>query len=198
MKTKFANGLCLLAVALFSADLNAADETSPDDPGGLPVGQRAPAFTLKDQSGKDVSLETLLKKGPVAVVFYRSADWCIYCKLQLIQMQRNLKKIEACGGQVVGISYDSLETVKKFADRQKITFPLLSDTGSKIIDAYDMHSPDATAEYAGISRHGTFILDQKGVVRAKFSVLSYEDDPAISALVKALKDAQNPDGGTKP
>ena len=42
---------------------------------GLAVGQKAPAFTLKDQNGRDVSLATLLKKGPVALVFYRSADW---------------------------------------------------------------------------------------------------------------------------
>jgi peroxiredoxin len=35
----------------------------------------APAFTLKDQHGRDVSLDSLLKKGPVALVFHRSADW---------------------------------------------------------------------------------------------------------------------------
>ena len=37
--------------------------------------EKAPAFTLKDQNDRDVSLESLLKKGPVALVFYRSADW---------------------------------------------------------------------------------------------------------------------------
>lgn len=42
---------------------------------GLAVGQKAPAFTLKDQNDRDVSLESLLKKGPVALVFHRSADW---------------------------------------------------------------------------------------------------------------------------
>jgi peroxiredoxin len=197
MKTKFVNGLFLLAAAVFSTSLGAADEASPDDP-GLPIGQRAPAFTLKNQGGKEVSLEALLKKGPVAVVFYRSADWCLYCKLQLIQLQRNIKEIEASGGQVVAISYDSMVVIKRFADRQKITLPLLSDNNSKIIDAYGMRVPDATTEYAGISRHGTFILDQKGVIRAKFSVFSYEDRPAIGALVKALKEARNANEGAKP
>ena len=42
---------------------------------GLEAGEKAPAFKLKDQKGKDVSLEELLKKGKVAVVFQRSADW---------------------------------------------------------------------------------------------------------------------------
>jgi hypothetical protein len=42
---------------------------------GLAIGQKAPAFTLKDQNDRDVALDSLLKKGPVALVFYRSADW---------------------------------------------------------------------------------------------------------------------------
>ena len=42
---------------------------------GLEVGKQAPLFTLKNQDGKDVELRDLLKQGPVALVFYRSADW---------------------------------------------------------------------------------------------------------------------------
>ena len=42
---------------------------------GLEVGAKAPGFTLKDQAGKERSLDELLKQGKVALVFYRSADW---------------------------------------------------------------------------------------------------------------------------
>jgi cytochrome oxidase Cu insertion factor (SCO1/SenC/PrrC family) len=52
----------------------AAQEAAPEKT-GLAVGQTAPAFALKDQNAQDVTLESLLKKGPVALVFYRSADW---------------------------------------------------------------------------------------------------------------------------
>jgi cytochrome oxidase Cu insertion factor (SCO1/SenC/PrrC family) len=52
----------------------AAEPAAPENT-GLAVGQMAPAFTLKDQNGRDVSLDSLLKKGPVALVFHRSADW---------------------------------------------------------------------------------------------------------------------------
>ncbi len=48
---------------------------APNDHAGLKVGEKAPKFTLKDQEGKDRSLDDLLKKGKVALVFYRSADW---------------------------------------------------------------------------------------------------------------------------
>lgn len=42
---------------------------------GLLIGERAPSFALEDQHGKRVSLESLLEKGPIALVFFRSADW---------------------------------------------------------------------------------------------------------------------------
>ncbi len=50
-------------------------KSAPDEQTGLKVGEKAPKFTLKDQQGADRSLDELLKKGKVALVFYRSADW---------------------------------------------------------------------------------------------------------------------------
>lgn len=52
-----------------------ASEDPPAEPSKVTVGQKAPSFTLKDQEGKDRSLDELLKEGQVALVFYRSADW---------------------------------------------------------------------------------------------------------------------------
>jgi peroxiredoxin len=173
-------------------------EKAPEEKAGLPVGQSAPAFTLTDQNGKEVSLESLLKKGPVAVVFHRSVDWCLYCKLQMVQLQRIRKEIEAAGGQVVGISYDPVEKLKPYAERGKITFPLLSDVGSRTIDAYDIRYKEAPPETSGFARHATFIVDQKGVIRAKLFRLSYRERPAVDALINALKDARKTSGETKP
>ena len=48
---------------------------APEGQTGLKVGEKAPKFTLKDQQGAERSLDELLKKGKVALVFYRSADW---------------------------------------------------------------------------------------------------------------------------
>ena len=64
----------IAACLLMAATLHAAEPVTSEKT-GLAVGAKAPAFTLKDQNDRDVSLETLLKKGPVALVFYRSADW---------------------------------------------------------------------------------------------------------------------------
>ena len=52
-----------------------AADPAPDEKTGLKVGEKAPEFTLKDQAGKECALKDMLKDGPVALVFYRSASW---------------------------------------------------------------------------------------------------------------------------
>jgi cytochrome oxidase Cu insertion factor (SCO1/SenC/PrrC family) len=66
--------LVLMAAVFLAPALDAADEAAPEKT-GVPIGQRAPPFNLRDQTGNEVSLDSLLKKGPVALVFHRSADW---------------------------------------------------------------------------------------------------------------------------
>jgi peroxiredoxin len=186
----------LLAVALFLATPGARGQAIPQAH-EITIGQRAPSFTLKDQNNREVSLDALLKKGPVAVVFIRSVEWCVYCQLQTIQLQRNLKEIETGGGQVVVITYDAPQKVKRFASRQKIAFPILSDPGSKTIDAYAMRSIQGTGDQAGASQHGTFIVDQSGIVRAKPYLTSFEEKSVVDALVNTLKEAQKSQGEKK-
>src|SRR6188472_644040 len=106
-KLAFVIGASLFVLTLLGGRLSATEQEAEEST-GLPVGQSAPPFTLRDQRGKEVSLASLVNKGPVAVVFHRSASWCVYCKLQMVQLQRIEKEIQAAGGQVVGISYDSV------------------------------------------------------------------------------------------
>jgi cytochrome oxidase Cu insertion factor (SCO1/SenC/PrrC family) len=66
------------AVVLLAAPTGCSQgkaKPAPEVQTGLKVGAKAPPFTLKDQEGKERSLEEMLKKGRVALVFYRSADW---------------------------------------------------------------------------------------------------------------------------
>jgi cytochrome oxidase Cu insertion factor (SCO1/SenC/PrrC family) len=62
-------GLCAALGVASAAD------PAPEEKTGLKVGEKAPAFTLKDQAGKERALKDLLQDGPVALVFYRSASW---------------------------------------------------------------------------------------------------------------------------
>ena len=192
-------GAVVLVVALLSLSIGAG-ATGEALPGknGPEIGQPAPSFTLKDQNGKDVSLDALTKQGPVALVFYRSSEWCLACQLQLIKLQRRLKDIEATGGRLVCISYDSITTTKKFADRKKITLPLLADPGSRTIDAYGVRDPDAASGKEGSAQHAIVVVDQRGLVRVRLYQVIYDEQPGVDALVKAFKEAQNIKEGTKP
>lgn len=65
--------LFLVVACLLLTPGGKADPAPPEP--GLAVGTRAPSFTLVDQTGQRRSLETLLERGKLAIVFYRSADW---------------------------------------------------------------------------------------------------------------------------
>ncbi len=87
----------------------------------------------------------------------------------MVQLQTDIKSIEDAEIQLIGISYDSPTVLKKFSDRSKITFPLLSDPESKTIDAYNIRNKAAKGKAVGVPNPGTFIVDQEGVIRASSS-----------------------------
>jgi peroxiredoxin len=105
----------------------------------------------------------------------------------LVQLQRDLKLIEDAGIRLVGISYDEPEALKRFADQMKITFPLLSDPGSRTIDAYHIRNEAAKGKAVGVPNPGTFILDRGGVIRAKLFLEGYRDRHTTAALIEAAK-----------
>jgi peroxiredoxin len=161
----------------------------PAEAGELAVGERAPEFTLRDQNDREFSLEAMVKKGPVAVVFIRSIEWCSYCQLQTVQLSENLAEIQAGGGQVVMISYDAPHKVKQFAERRKIKVPILSDVDSKTIEAYAMRALKGAGDQTGSAQHGAFVIDKSRVIRSKPYLTSFEGREAVDALANGLKQA---------
>jgi len=108
----------------------------------------------------------------------------------LVQLQEHLKEIEATGGQIVALSYDSTAILKRFAAKSAITYPLLSDAGSKTIDAFDIRNKEAPERWNGIPYPGTFIVRTNGVIRSKRCLEGYKERHAVDALVEALKKAK--------
>lgn len=103
-------------------------------------------------------------------------------------MQKDLKKVETAGVRVVGVSYDSIEVLKAFADRQKITFPLLSDPDSKVITAYALRNKEAaSSKIDGVPYPGTVIVGRDGVVAAKLFEDGYRERHSTDELVKAAE-----------
>jgi peroxiredoxin len=105
----------------------------------------------------------------------------------LVQLQRDLKAIEEAGVQVIGLSYDEPAVLKRFSDKAKIGFPMLSDPESKTIEAYHIRNEAAKGKAEGVPNPGTFILDQIGVIRAKLFLDGYRDRHTTDALIEAAK-----------
>lgn len=173
--------LCLGAAQTQTAPLAAAELP------GLAIGKPAPDFALKNQDGETVQLSELTKQGQVALVFYRSADWCPFCQKHLIELQAGLAEIKAAGVQLVGISYDNPEALKRFAAKQNLGFPLLSDSGSKTIKAYGLLNEDASGRAEGVPHPVTLIVDSAGVIRAKLGFDGYRQRHTSKDLIEKAR-----------
>lgn len=107
----------------------------------------------------------------------------------MVQLQKDLEDIQATGTQVIAISYDSVETLAAFAEKREITFPLLSDEGSKVIDAFGIRNEGVAAgsRQDGIPHPGTFIVDGQGRIRVKLFRDRYSQRHTNEELIGAAK-----------
>jgi peroxiredoxin len=99
------------------------------------VGDRAPAIRLRDQNGLDIDVTTLLSNGPVIVTFYRGG-WCPFCNLELKAFQAVLPRIATAGASLVAISPEKPDDTVSTAEKNALSFPVLSDIGQQVGRAF--------------------------------------------------------------
>lgn len=93
----------------------------------LQVGARAPDLTLPDALGAPVQLSALWAQGPLVVVFYRGG-WCPYCNLELRAWQQQIEELHRLGIRLVAISPQTPDNSLSTAEKNKLAFPVLSDS----------------------------------------------------------------------
>jgi peroxiredoxin len=103
----------------------------------LKTGAVAPAFTLPEAEGGSVASSDLLTRGPLVLSFYRGV-WCPYCNIELAALQEAWPAIQATGAQLVSISPQSLANGRKAKLDKQIAFPMLSDAGGRVADAFGL------------------------------------------------------------
>jgi peroxiredoxin len=177
------------------------------DASGLAVGERAPAFVLPNALGHPVELAQRLGLGPVVVAFYRG-EWCPYCNLTLRALQSALPRFQAYGASVIAISPQSPDHSLSMAEKNALTFDVLSDVDQSVIRAYklqftvpaDMKDLYLNAFHNDLSGHtadgswrlpipATFVLDRTGIIRARHVSVDYRtrmDPDDIAAALSAL------------
>jgi peroxiredoxin len=99
------------------------------------VGGHAPDIRLHDQHAEIFDVATLLAKGPVVVTFYRGG-WCPFCNLELKAYQAVLPRIVAAGASIVAISPEKPDDTVSTAEKNALSFPVLSDVGHAVGKAF--------------------------------------------------------------
>ncbi|MCH7826962.1 MAG: thioredoxin-dependent thiol peroxidase [Bacteroidetes bacterium] len=133
----------------------------------LEEGKKAPQFTLKDQSGKSVSLKDFL--GKQVVLYFYPKDDTPGCTKEACNFRDDFKKIINENAVILGVSADSEVRHKKFAEKYKLPFALLSDENKKVLEKYGVWQEKSMygRKYMGIVR-STFIIDEKGKLKKIF------------------------------
>jgi peroxiredoxin len=171
----------------------------------LKAGDAAPDFTLPDAFGHEVSLKSLLAEGPVVISFYRG-EWCPYCNIELRELQEALPKMRALGAQLIAISPEKPEGGIVATEKNKLTFPVLSDFENKLARQFGIvfQVGDAVKDLAKnvfkndlTLRNGeasyelpvpaTFVIDATGIIRfshvdADYMTGRVEAETVVAAL----------------
>jgi len=142
----------------------------------LELGTKAPEFTLLNQDGKEVSLSDF--KGKKIVLYFYSKDNTSGCTKQACGFAERYPDFLEKGAEVIGISKDSVESHRKFADKYNLTFTLLSDTEKKVIEAYDVWKEKNMygKKSMGVVRT-TYLINEEGIITKAFTKVNATKNP---------------------
>lgn len=146
---------------------------------------------LIDSTGKPTTLAAISGGKPMMIVMFRSAGWCPYCQRQLKSLGPVAAAAKAKGVRFAAFSYDKPEVLAGFSAKQGLTYPLFSDTGSKLIDTLHLrdpqYKPDSIAY--GVPYPTILVLDGRGRVMAKSVETDYKIRPSEADLIAMLDKA---------
>lgn len=144
------------------------------NPVKLQIGDKAPDFSVKDQDGQTVKLSSF--KGKKVVLYFYPKDMTPGCTAQACNLRDNYKVLQKQGYVVLGISSDDVTSHRKFADKEKLPFPLLADTDKVVHEKYGTWGEKSMygRKFMGTIRT-TFVIDEKGKIEDIISKVDTKD-----------------------
>jgi thioredoxin-dependent peroxiredoxin len=136
----------------------------------LSPGDQAPDFTLPTADGGEFTLSE--HRGRHVVVYFYPAAMTPGCTTQACDFRDNIASLRGAGYEVVGVSPDSVDKLKRFAAKEELTFPLAADPDRKVLDAYGAFGEKSMygKKVTGVIR-STVVVDPAGMVRlAQYNV----------------------------
>lgn len=174
-------------------------------PEGLFLNAKAPEFKLKDQTGLEITLKELRKKGPVVLFFYRG-NWCPYCNKHISRMQDSLQYFLDKGASVVAITPEGSTGVAKTIEKTKAVFSVLTDVDMKVAKAYqvaydvdertqtryknfgiDLLENNGQKTKASLPVPAVYIINKEGSIVYRHFDEDYKKRPSVKELLREIK-----------
>lgn len=147
-------------------------------------GQKAPEFSLFDSEKNKVSLAD--QKGKNIVLLFFPLAFTSVCTTELCNVRDNIAYYNNTNAQVYGISVDSVYTLAKYKEEQKLNFSLLSDFNKEVSAAYDSLMETFAFDMKGVSKRSAFIIDKEGVIQYAEILDNVGELPDFKAIQQTL------------
>ena len=146
-------------------------------------GDPAPDFRLPADDGRTYSLKEF--RGKKVVLYFYPKDDTSGCTREACSFRDSLARVTSKGAVVLGVSKDDLDSHARFRKKYELTFPLLSDTDGKVLNAYGVWKEKSAygKTFMGVERT-TFIIDEKGRIAKVF--LRVKVDGHVDEVLEAL------------
>jgi glutaredoxin-dependent peroxiredoxin len=154
----------------------------------IAVGTKAPEFTLKNKQGDaitDIKLSDNFGKKNTVLLFFPLAFTGV-CTQEMCDVSQGLESFTGLNASVYAISVDSPFSQEAWAQKEKITTPLLSDLNKKTAEAYGVLLPDL-AGFGATSARAAFVVDKEGIIKYSEQTPTPKDLPNFNAIKDVLK-----------
>lgn len=144
-------------------------------------GEEAPNFTLKADTGREVSLSDY--RGKKVVLYFYPKDGTPGCTNEAKAFRDNIAEFEKENTVILGVSKDSVESHQKFKQKHNLPFTLLSDPEGKVLDLYDVWKKKSMygRTFMGTERT-TFLIDEQGIVKKVFQKVKVKGHAQLCLL----------------
>lgn len=176
-----------LITLVFSILLSACAATPKQTP--LEINQPVPELSALGIDGQAATLQQLSGESGLILVLYRSAEWCPFCIKQLKEMDQWVGLFDDLGYKVAAISYDDIEILKEFTETENLSYPLISDQGTKTFRSYKVlnqqHQPGVRTY--GIPHPGVLVINKNQELTHKYFYEGYRSRAKPQDIYDDLK-----------
>jgi len=152
----------------------------------LRVGDKAPEFALTDTELFTRNLKDFAGN-KVVIAFFVGAFTSV-CTKEMCAFRDSMTRLLNLKAQIIGISVNDPFSNKEFAEKNRLTFPILSDYNREVIKTYNLEAPDFSGlKGYTVAKRSIFVLDKKGIIRYAWTTENPRIEPNYAAIETALE-----------